>query len=351
MRRIAVSGRKPEKGIRKLTLQDVADKLGVSKATVSLAINGSPLVAQRTREKILKIVEEFGYVYNRKAASMSTGKTRTVGLAVHDITNPYFSEVCAAIESVLSQHGMMSFLCNTNESIERQERFIDTLAEHQADGIILCPAAGTNVKSLQPHINRRLPAVLLARDVKGTEFDYVGNDDFLALKMVTEHLIRLGHDRIAMIGGGQLTSTSKLRRAGYFAAMEENRVPVDPDLVIDCAINPRGGEGAVKKVLEHKRPATAISCFSDLVAIGVISGLYRMGARPGRDIAIVGCDDVEEAGRAYVELTTARIQKWAIGQSAADVLIRRIADPDLPIQRIIIKPDLIIRKSCGSAID
>jgi len=333
---------------RNVTLRDVANALGVSKATVSLAINRSNLVACKTRDRILKKIEELGYVYNRKAASMSTGKTRTLGLSVHDITNPYFTEVCAAIESVLSQHGMMSFLCNTNESIERQERFIGTLAEHQADGLILCPSAGTNVKSLQPLIKRSLPTVLLTRDIKGTELDFVGNDDFLALKLVTEHLIGLGHHRIVMIGGGPHTSASQLRRAGYYAAMEESGLAVDQSLVIDCVTKPKAGEEAVKEVLAHRNPPTAISCFTDLIALGVISGLYRMGATPGRDIAVVGCDDIEEAGRAYVQLTTAKVQKWAIGQTAADVLMQRIADPDLPLQRIIIQPTLIIRESCGS---
>ena len=103
------------------------------------------MVATKTREKILNKIEELGYVYNRGAAGLSTGQTRIIGLAVHDITNPYFSEVCAAIESVLSQNDRMSFLCNTNESLERQRRFFKTLVEHSADGMILCPAAGTDM--------------------------------------------------------------------------------------------------------------------------------------------------------------------------------------------------------------
>jgi LacI family transcriptional regulator len=335
---------------RNVTLRDVANALGVSKATVSLAINRSNLVARKTRDRILKKVEELGYVYNRSAAGLSTGQTRAAGLAVHDITNPYFSEVSAAIESVLSQNSMMSFLCNTNESLERQERFIQTLIEYRADGLILNPAAGTTVKSLQPLINRRLPTVLLTRDVKGAGIDFVGNDEFLALRLATEHLIGLGHHRIAMIGGGQRTSASKLRRAGYKAAMKENGLQVDSTLVIDCATNPKAGEKVVKKVMANKNPPTAIACFTDLVALGVISGLYQMGIMPGRDVAVVGCDDIEETGRFYVQLTTVKIQKWSIGQAAADMLMRRIADPDIPTQQIIMKPDLIIRSSCHKSV-
>lgn len=336
---------------RNITLSDIAGELGVSKATVSLAINGSPLVATKTREKILNKIEELGYVYNRGAAGLSTGQTRIIGLAVHDITNPYFSEVCAAIESVLSQNDRMSFLCNTNESLERQRGFVTTLVEHSADGMILCPAAGTDLASLQPLIRRGIPTVLLTRDIEGGEFDYVGNDDTLSLKLSTEHLIRLGHRRIAMLGGGQQTSTSHKRRAGYFRAMEENGISVDPALVIDCDTNPKAAEEAIPHILAQSDRPSAIACYTDQVALGAISGLYSMGLKPGKDIAVVGCDDIPEARRAYVQLTTARIQKWVIGQTAANLLIKRISDPDLPLQRVILAPELIIRNSCGSAND
>jgi LacI family transcriptional regulator len=331
---------------RNVTLRDVADALGVSKATVSLAINRSDLVARKTRDRILKKVEELGYIYNRSAAGLSTGRTRAAGLAVHDITNPYFSEVSAAIESVLSQNSMMSFLCSTNESLERQERFIKTLVEYRADGLILNPAAGTTVRALQPLINRGLPTVLLTRDVKDLGLDFVGNDEFLALKLATGHLIGLGHQRIAMIGGGQRTSASRLRRAGYRAAMDQSGLPIDSDLLVDCDTSPSAGETAVKKVMAYKNRPTAIACFTDLVALGVISGLYRIGIMPGRDVAVVGCDDIEEAERFYVQMTTVKIHKGSIGQTAADMLMRRIAEPELPPQRIILKPELVIRSSC-----
>jgi len=339
---------RPKSKPRNITLSDVARELGVSKATVSLAINRNPLVAKKTREKILKKVEELGYVYNRGAAGLSTGSTRIIGLAVHDITNPYFSEVCAAIESILSQNGRMSFLCNTNESLERQRRFFTTLVEHSADGMILCPAAGTDIESLRPLLNRGIPTVLLTRYVEGAELDFVGNDDTLSLKLVTEHLIRLGHRRISMLGGGQNTSTSEKRRAGYFIALKENNISIDSTLVVDCDTNPQAAEEAIQQILAQKDRPSAIVCYTDQVALGAISGLCRMGLKPGKDIAVVGCDDIPEASRAYVQLTTTRIQKWVIGETAAKLLIKRVSDPDLPLQRIILAPELIIRYSCGN---
>lgn len=332
---------------RNVTLNDVAVALGISKATVSLAINGDSRVALKTCEKIFEKVEELGYVYNRSAANLTKGETQTIGLAVHDITNPYFSEVCAAIESVLSRNKRMSFLCNTSESLERQELFIDALVEHRADGLILCPSIGTTVESLKPLIKRSLPTVLIAREVEEADLDYVGNDGFLALEMATEHLIRLGYKKIGMIGGGTATTAHRNRRAGYLSAMERHSLPVKPEWVVDCDSKPNLGEEAVTKLVTEKNLPAAIVCFTDHVALGVMSGLFRLRLQPGRDVAVIGCDDIEEANRGYVQLSTVRIQKVGIGQKAAEILLQRIADPGMATQRVVFRPELVVRQSCA----
>lgn len=332
-----------------LTLMDVADALGVSKATVSLAINGSPEVSEKTREKVARKIDELGYVYNRGAAGLSTGENRTVGLAVHDINNPYFTKVCASIEAVLSLNRRMSFLCNTDESLERQNRFIDALVEHNADGLILCPTTGTSVDDLRPLIRRRFPIVLMAHDLEGSDLDFVGNDDRLALRLATEHLIGLGHRRIAMLGGSKL-SAGRLRRAGCLEAMEDAGLEVDSDLLISCPNSPDGGAEAIKAVMNGPRPPTGIACWTDLVALGAFSGLVEMGLKPGKDVALIGCDGIAEGERAYVRLSTVNVQKRAIGETAAEMLVRRLGNPDLEPQRVIMEPELIIRDTCGGGV-
>lgn len=331
-----------------LTLSDVAAALGISKATVSLVINSDSRVAEKTRKIVLNKIEELGYVYNRGAAGLTTGRSNTIGLAVHDLTNPYFTEVCSAIESVLSKNGRMSFLCNTRESQEQQRRFVEALIEHRADGLILCPADNTDLESLRPILNRRLSTVLIARDIEDSSLDFVGNDGKLALKLVTEHLISLGHKRIAMIGGGQRTSASKRRRSGFYSALKVHNIPLDTTLVIDCDTTPKGGEDSIQRIMRLPSPPTAAVCFADLVALGVLSGLHHMNLIPGKDMAVVSCDDIEEASRGYVQLTTARIQKSEIGRRAAEMLLERIEHPQRAPQKILFKPQLIIRKSCGS---
>jgi LacI family transcriptional regulator len=331
-----------------IRLSDIAAALGISKATVSLAINNNPKVSEKTRQKVLQKIKELGYVYNRGAAGLSTGRSNTIGLAVHNLSNPYFTEVCSAVESVLRDKGRMPFLCNTRESPDLQKKFIEALIEHRADGLLLCPADSTSIDDLQPVFSRNLATVLIARDVEAAPLDFVGSDCRKALKLATEHLIALGHRRIAMIGGGQNTSVSKNRRAGFFSALEASQIPVDSSLVVDCATTPAGGEAAIAEIVNHFNPPSAVVCFSDLVALGVLSGLHHRSYVPGEDLAVVSCDDIEEASRGYVQLTTSRIQKSEIGGIAAEMLLERIADPTIPPRRILLEPELIVRKTCGS---
>ena len=333
---------------RNITLNDIAKAVGVSKATVSLAINNDPRVAEETRRNIQKMAGELGYVYNRGAAGLSTGMSHTVGLAVHDITNPFFTEVCAEAEARLSQNGKLAFLCNTNESLEHQSRFIDALIEHRADGLILSPADSTDAEALKPIFTTNLPTVLIARYVEGLKLDFVGNDGVLAFKMATEHLIKLGHTRIAMAGGGQQTTVSNNRKTGFIETMKEHGLEVDPAHFVKCPTTPKGGEEAVEHILGLKNPPTAILSFTDLVGLGVLSGLHRRGLTPGKDLAVVSCDDIEEADRGYTQLTTIKTKKGEIGRQAAELLIRRINTPDAAQRHIHLKSELVVRKSCGA---
>ncbi len=332
---------------RSITLNDIAKLSGVSKATVSLAINNDSRVADETRRRVLSIVEELGYIHNLGAAGLSTGRSNTVGLAVHDITNPYFAEVFADCEAVLSRNDKLAFLCNTNESLAYQSKFIEALIGHRSDGLILSPADGTDLDSLLSVFKSNLPTVLIARQIDGAKLDFVVNDGVQAIKKATEHLIKIGHTRIAMAGGGQQTSVSKNRSKGFVTAMQENGLEVDPSLIVRCETNPRGGKEALTTLLSHKTPPTAVVCFTDLVAVGIISELHYLGLEPGKDLAVVSCDDIDEASRGYVQLTTMKTKKSEIGRLAAELLIRRINNPDAPLRHIYLQSELIIRKSCG----
>ncbi len=332
-----------------MTLRDLAETLGLSKATISMALKGNPLIAEQTRDKVVRCANDMGYVYNRRAAGLSTGESRTVGIAVHDITIPYFARVCASIETVLTASDRLGFLVNTNDSLEMQNRFIRACIEHNADGVILCPAAGTTTRDIEPVRKMGLPFVNFVREIKGAECDFVGNDDKRALMLSTGHLISLGHRRIAMLGGGENTSTSFNRRAGFKAAMEKAGYEIPPEYFMDCDSNPESGSEAIQRVMALPGPPTAVVCFTDLIALGVLSGLMEMNLKPGRDMAVMGCDGIPEGGRAYAQLSTVNVQKTAIGKMAAEMICRRIENSGEQFQHVIMEPTLVVRKSCGAA--
>lgn len=334
-------------GKSKVTLQDIARALGVSKATVSLAMNNSTLVADKTKALVRQKSEELGYVYNRGAAGLSTGETRTIGLAVHDFSNPYFISLCESVEAVLSMSGRMSFLCNTDESLERQARFINELIAHNADGLILGPAVGTTLDDLKPLLDRKVPIVLLGRDVEGSPVDLVRNDDQLALALATQHIISLGHRRIAMLGGSKNTTVGCNRRSGFLRAMESAGLEVEADFLFGCEPTAAGGQIAAHAVMAASELPTALVCFNDMVALGAMSVLCDLGWTPGKDIAVIGCDNVEEGGRSYTGLSTVHVQKEAIGHEAAEILVNRLDNPLAELKRVVKEPALLVRKTCG----
>ncbi|MGJ8648667.1 MAG: LacI family DNA-binding transcriptional regulator [Marinomonas colpomeniae] len=331
-----------------LTLKDIAQELGVSTATVSLSINNSSLVAEKTRLLVLAKIKEVGYVYNRRAASLITGKSGMVGLAVHDFTNPYFTEVCASAEKTLAQEGRMSLLCNSHESLSQQKRFINALIEHNSDGLLLCPVVGTKLDELQPLLVRGLPTVLMTRDVEGSNMDFVGSDERYSMHLATRHLINLGHKRIAFVGGNLDASAAKDRRLGYLDALKLNDLPVDENLIFDCENTSLAAEKLLPSVLSMDSAPTAIVGFSDLIALGILSGLIDLGLEPGKDIAVVGCDNISESSRHYSQLTTINVQKPQIGHMAATFLFQRLLNPQMPTQRKIFESELVIRRSCGA---
>lgn len=330
-----------------LTLRDLAEHAGVSRATVSLVLRKSPLVAQATRERVLHSMRTLGYVYNRGAASLRTRRTHTVGVAINELANPYFAELTAAIERALNRVGYSVFLSNSAEDPARQEQFIATMREYNVEGLIVCPAAGTTAASLHRLADLDMPCIQVSRYVRGARVDFAGNDHRRGTYLTTEHLISLGHRRIAMIGGLDGISTGWERRDGYTKALAANAIAPDPALVVSCPATRENGAEAIQALLRMPDPPTAAACFNDVVAFGVMLGLRRIGLEPGIDFAVTGCDDVREAALWSPALTTVAIDTAAMGELAARMLLERIADRRKPPRRAMLKPTLMVRASSG----
>jgi LacI family transcriptional regulator len=193
----------------------------------------------------------------------------------------------------------------------------------------------------------RIPTVLFARRIANANLDYVGADNVLGAEMAVEHLIRLGHRRIAFIGGPAQTTSRIERLTGYRAAHAKHDLPVDETLLGTSLTTREGGYRAALTVLRADPRPTAAMCFNDVVAFGVMLALAELGQTPGQDCAVVGFDDIAEAALAQPALTTVATAPGQIGAQAANLLLARITNPDLPPQQVILPPRLVIRESCG----
>lgn len=335
----------------RLTLKDLADHAKVSRATVSLVLRKSPLVAEQTRERVLESMRMLGYVYNRGAASLRTQKTHTVGVAINELVNPYFSELTAAIESALAEAGRTVFFRNCSENPTRQDEFIAQMREYNVEGLVICPARGTSAKALRRLKEFGVPCVLISRNVPGSGIDYAGNDHRRGSRFATEHVISLGHRRIAMVGANDLISTGIERREGYEQALAAHDLRVDPNLVRHGPPTRSFGVDAIKALLATKQPPTAAVCFNDVIAFGVMLGLRQLGREPGRDFSVVGCDDLAEAALWTPALTTVAIDTIGMGQAAVRLLLERNANFALPRHEIVLEPKLVVRASCGPPMD
>lgn len=334
---------------RRVILKDIARHAGVATGTVSMAINNNPLVAEATREHVLRVIKEHGYVYDRAAAQLRKKRTNIVGVSICDLLNPYFAEVAAGVEQVLEEHRRVLVVGNSAESVPRQARFLDTLREYNVEGVILMPAIGTPRAAVERLREWKIPVVMVSRYVPRVDADYVGSDNRLSSVLATRHLLDLGHRRIAFVGLNRRTTTARDRFAGFRAALAEAGVALRSDFVVQCGPTRPDGYHAIQRLFESGEPPTAVVCFNDLIAFGVMLRLRRLGLEPGRDCSVVGADDVTEASLWLPPLTTVAMDTAGIGRAAAHVLRERIEHPHGPTQRLVIPPKLTVRGSCGPA--
>jgi DNA-binding LacI/PurR family transcriptional regulator len=332
---------------QKIKLSTIADALGVSTATVSLALRDSPLVAGSTRDLIKEHARTIGYIYNRRAASLRTSRSGIVGVVVHDIMNPFFAEILRSIESELDRSRQTFLLSNHYDQLEKQRTFVDTLLQLGADGVIMSPAIGTPPEDIAMAENNGLPAVLIARTVEGANVPVFRGDDAYGIGLATNHLISLGHRRIAMIGGADQTSTGRDRYRGYVLAMEKAGLEVEPNLRIPGPRTKQAGFEAAGQFLALKQKPTAAVCWNDLVAIGLMNGISRAGLTPGVDISVTGYDDLEEAAIATPALTTVWNGQREVGRRAARALLDRLAGETVKASQELIRPELHVRQSTG----
>ncbi|MFG1280680.1 LacI family DNA-binding transcriptional regulator [Xanthobacter autotrophicus] len=345
----APAGQMPT-SIGKVTLQGLARELGLSTATISLALRDSPMVAEATRLKVQEVARARGYVANRGAAALRTARTNIVALGLHDIVNPSFTELLAAVEDALTAAGKTVLLGVSQEDVARQTRTLGTLAEYRPDAFLVSPAAYSTVADLKALASTGIAVVQVTREIEGSGFDFAGSDDVTGVALGVAHLVALGHTRIGMLGGFGAISTGRKRLAGYKAGLAAAGLTFDPTLVMEGPGLREEGRRQLARLLALEEPPTAAVSFNDLSAFGALMELQAAGLTVGRDFSLVGYDDIGEAKVWHPGLTSVHTFIPEYGRAAADLALKRIADPSRPVERVEMPPKLVVRATTAPPV-
>lgn len=329
---------------RAVTILDVAAAAQVSKSTVSLVLKGSPLIAAETAQRVRAAAARLGYVYNRRAAQLRHQSSNLVGVVINDLMNPFFAEVLAGLERRLADAGYITLMAHTSESQERQQKVLTAMREHHAAGIALCPALGTPAALTQELESWGVPLVVMVRTLGEGGYDFAGADNGHGMRLATQHLLAAGHRRIGFLGGVDGLMLEQ-RLDGCRAAFAEAGAAFDEGLVFTAPPTRAGGQGAMQALLAKQPALRAAVCYNDLVAFGALSALGAHGLRAGRDFALLGFDNVCDAAYASPPLSTVDVRPGELGEQAATLLLARMADPGLPRQQSLARPQLVLRQS------
>ncbi|WP_245409970.1 LacI family DNA-binding transcriptional regulator [Pararhizobium haloflavum] len=331
---------------KRITLLDVAHHAGVSRATASLVVRNSPLVSDTTRETVEAAMAELGYVYNLGAARMRAARSRTVGVIVPNLSNPFFAVMIAGIESVLETAGYAVILANSHESAEKETGFLRRMREHGVDGLVLCPSEATAPSIISDAAKWGLPLVQALRMVPNTKSDYAGIDYRGGMRQATAYLIDAGHRRIGFISGNRHHSAQADRLAGFNDALAG--VAGCASFVMEVALTHQAARAAAKDIVARSPPPTALIGFNDVVGLGLHRGLSDLGLSIGEDIALIGFDNVAEAELVRPALASVSTEPHRVGAHAAELLLRRLDEPEADHAHRIEPAVFVERESCQS---
>lgn len=330
---------------RAVTMKDVAKRAGVSATTVSHVINKTRFVSKDVKARVLRAMEELSYQPNAIARSLKTRATQTIGLIISDIANPFFTGLVRGVEDVANSKGYNLILCNTDEKPEKERMYIHVLMQKQVDGIIMTPTGG-NREYIAGLVKKGFPLVFVDRYLEDVEAPAVLVDNEEGACQAVEHLIMLGHTRIAIITGLRRTTIVD-RLKGYERALEKHGLVIDLGLIKAGSSSVDGGFEATLELLALDPRPTAIFPTNNLMTIGAMRALQSRGIRCPEDIAVVGFDDFEWASAFRPFFTTVSQPVYDEGKTAAEVLIAQMKGRKVAAGRTVLKSTLNVRESCG----
>lgn len=332
---------------KRVSIRKVAERAGVSVSTVSLVLNGKGRISAETRKKVTAAADALGFIPDRTAAQLRSGKSTLLGLVINDISNPFFAELCAAFETGASEAGYLTVIANSNDDAERQRQLLESMIGLGVAGIVLCPAIGSRPETLDILGRKQVPYLICIRDIDDPRADFIGCDDFRAGRLAAEHLLALGHETIAFVGGSSDLSPWVGRVAGIRDAARARGRSVPDDLLRQGPPTRNFGRVAGADLFATRPDVTAVIAYNDLVASGVFIAARAAGLTIGAQVSIVGIDNLPESESAVPPLTTVEVYPRSVGRRAAMSLADAIARPDKGSERIVLTPQLIER--CSTA--
>ncbi|MBL8058016.1 MAG: LacI family DNA-binding transcriptional regulator [Anaerolineales bacterium] len=334
-----------------ITIKDIAKAAGISHTTVSRALRDHPAISSETVARVKQLAASLGYVPSATARGLKTRRTRALGVIVSNIDDPFWSEVLQGIDSILHPAGYSLFVAATHRDKQREKEVVQAMVQRGVDGVILCAPQFSPEQSrlLQTY---GLPTAVVNNDGASASPYLVFNDDLYGIRLLTRHLIELGHRRIAFLGNALGGRTTREREQGFREEMQAAGLPVDEASVrLAPQGTPQGGAEGVQALLALPARPTALLCYNDNMAVGVYSALYQAGLRVPHDLSVTGFDDITIAAYLTPPLTTLHQHKHELGVRAANLLLASLeAGPAaqagaLPDQRASIRGELVVRAS------
>ena len=327
-------------------LKDIAQRAGVSTSTVSRALSGSSLIAEATVDRIRALADEFGYRPNVRARNFRAQKTMAVLIVVRDIGNPFYLEVFKGVERVARQAGYSVLMANTESDKEREVEYFEMLSDGLADGMILM--TGAVPESVRDDRSGYDNVVVALEMVEDFNVPQVLIDNEAAAVEAVEHLIELGHTRIAHISGPVPEGMSVRRQKGYCLALQAAELEIRPSYVCQGDFTMRSGELCARALLEAEHPPTAIFAANDEMAFGVIRTAHRLGLNVPRDLSVIGFDNIAFSEAFLPSLTTISQPRLDIGERAMSVLLDLLNDRAPPADPTILPTHLVVRETTAA---
>lgn len=332
-----------------MSVKKIAKAAGVSTATVSRVLNGSDKVRETTAKRVMKVVDEMNYRMDHVARRMKVKQTDSlvIGLVITDIDNPFFSSVAKGVENVASKNKLVTMICNTNENPKKEKFFLNAMLSEKVSGAIIVPTTG-NLDFFQDLVADGFPMVMVDRKPKGLNIDTVSLNNEKGSYDAVSKLIQNRHNRIGIVAGIRGLSNTEERLSGYVRALEESGIKITEDLIVYGDYVESGGRRAIDRFLSLDHPPTAVFSSNNLMTLGCIKELYSRKLSIPDDMAIIGFDDSTWAEALIPPLSTVKQPGYELGVNAAELLIKRLNDGDSNVINIVLNPELIVRKSCGS---